>query len=384
MKESIAIGCTGGKAPGWPAGIKGVTDAAEEAGLRVVALENGCEAMVQPDAIYKDIHDFGDQSTFMESNESPIYASRFTPFNKKKLKVETDQERDRRALLEFNKSEEKRIIMDNMRVNRVKAVILLGGDDSIWTLQMLMKAGALEGNVATKTIDNDVTNTLSHGHITAGAVGRQMVDGIRIEARSYNRVGVVEAMGRNAGHLAQQHYNADIILPAKDFHPNHEVTRAQITERIQEVFAERGRKERGDPNKGNAVIVVPEGFLIDGEETFLSTKEDPHEHKRLGGVGHRIQEWLEGVGLGTVYQRPGYMYRFANPTQQDAELTYNFGKLAAEEAIKGNTGLATVAQGPSLDISTMDLHDLGGGKFMRPEDYNFDELMPKTNDLRAE
>jgi len=389
MKERLAVVFTGGKAAGWPAGIKGVTDAAEEQGFEVAGIEDGCEGLFVPNARFKDIHEYGDPNKWMYSTGSPIYASRYTPFDKKKREGETDKMRDARALAEFNGSDLKQTVIDNMTGNRIRALILFGGDDSIWTLSMLMRAGALEGNIATKTIDNDVLETLSHGHITAGAYGRREVNKIRIEARTYSQVAIIEAMGRHAGHLAQQHHNADIILPAQDFpakeYPRLEITREQLIRRITEVFQKRGLKERGDAKKGNAVVVVPEGFPIDGQEIFIPSRiEDDHGHKRLGGVGNIIQDWIESAGFGTKYQRPGYDYRTPRPTKKDAKLTYAFGRRSAEEAIRGNTGIAAIARGDNLEIGIIDLNETGGGKFMRPEDYNFDALKPRTKALRAE
>lgn len=379
-KDRIGILCGGGKAPGWPAGIKAATKMAEVYGFEPVGIEDGAEGLVVPDAVYRHIREYGDQRDFLFSNASPICSSRYTPFNKKKMNGESDAERDARALQEFLSSKTKGILEDNMRRNRIKFIIALGGDDTIWTMQQLIAAGVIEGNVSPKTVDNDVTGTLTFGHLTAGHVGRQMVDGILIEAMTYGRVGLVESMGRYGTYLPQQHYNAEIILPAHEF----EIPRAQVVERIKQVFRENGRRERGNPNKGHAVVVVPEGFLIDGKETFISTTEDHHGHKKLGGVGHRLEDWMEDEGLKTTYQRPGYLYRFTPPIPEDAMLSYKLAAMATEQAIKGNTGISAVARGRMKEIGWRNLKEIHGGKVMTAEEYDFDRLKPKSKEPRAE
>ncbi|MBU0459126.1 6-phosphofructokinase [Patescibacteria group bacterium] len=382
-KDRIGIACAGGKSPGWPAGIKAITDVAENAGLEAVGIEFGFEGLVVPNADFKNIHYYGDQKDFLCSNASPIFRSRYTPFNKNNGSYEADEVRDARALMEFMESEEKGIIEDNIKRNRLRHLILMGGDDSLWTLKMLMEAGIISGCLVPKTIDNDLTETLSHGHISAGQAGRDFVDQMRIEARDDKRIMVVESMGRYAAHLAMQHYNADIVLPAKEI----EITKEQVQARVLEVFNKNGTKDHGDPNKGHGVLVVAEGFLIDGEETFKSQEEDDHGHKRLGDVGRRVKEWIEEIGIASEQVCPSYLYRTCCPVPECSALTQELAAKSTSESIRGNAGISSVARnrsGGGFDVSWMPLSEISGGKLMSPDHYNLDQLMPKSDKLRAE
>ncbi|MEA5508431.1 ATP-dependent 6-phosphofructokinase [Crocosphaera sp. UHCC 0190] len=96
------------------------------------------------------------------------------------------------------------------------ALIVIGGDGSLDIIYDLAKAGNWNIVAIPKTIDNDVPATeFSVGFTTAVEIVTQALYDLTFTAASHERIMIVQAMGRDAGHLALRGGiagGADIIL----------------------------------------------------------------------------------------------------------------------------------------------------------------------------
>ena len=93
-------------------------------------------------------------------------------------------------------------MLDHIKVNKLDAIVTIGGDGTQSMANELLQAGVNCIGVP-KTIDNDIMHCeRTFGFDTAVNTATECLDKIHTTAMSHDRVMVVEVMGRNAGWLA--------------------------------------------------------------------------------------------------------------------------------------------------------------------------------------
>ena len=92
---------------------------------------------------------------------------------------------------------------ENLKKNRIDAIIVLGGDGSFRALEIFYDEFKIPFMGIPATIDNDIPlNEYTIGVDTALNVIRHAIDEIRDTASSFNRAFIIETMGRECGYLA--------------------------------------------------------------------------------------------------------------------------------------------------------------------------------------
>jgi 6-phosphofructokinase 1 len=122
-------------------------------------------------------------------------------------------------------------VQEVLKVNKIDALIALGGDDTQSVTQFLSEHGVNAVGVP-KTIDNDISGTdQTFGYDTAVMIATEAVDRIHTTADSHNRVIVIEVMGRDAGWIAYASGIAGgahvVLVPEKEIDIDH-VCAAQV------------------------------------------------------------------------------------------------------------------------------------------------------------
>src|ERR1051326_1253787 len=141
--------------------------------------------------------------------------------------------------------------IDNLALNRVEALIALGGDDTQSVSLKLFELG-VKVIAVPKTIDNDLSGTdLCFGFDTAVSIATEAIDRVHTTAEAHNRVIVVEVMGREAGWIAVYSGvagGADVILI-----PEQPFDIGDVAETI---------KQRHDRGRYFSIVVVAEGAKL--------------------------------------------------------------------------------------------------------------------------
>jgi 6-phosphofructokinase 1 len=97
----------------------------------------------------------------------------------------------------------RKIAYENLKNNKIDALIILGGDGSFRALDVFYDEFKIPFMGIPATIDNDIPlNEYTIGVDTALNVIREAVDDIRDTASSFSRAFVIETMGRECGYLA--------------------------------------------------------------------------------------------------------------------------------------------------------------------------------------
>ncbi|MEW6466000.1 MAG: ATP-dependent 6-phosphofructokinase [Pseudomonadota bacterium] len=207
------------------------------------------------------------------------------------------------------------------------ALVVIGGDGTMAIAHGMTQRGLRCVGVP-KTIDNDIAACeRSFGFDTAVATVTEALERVQTTGQSHSRVMIVETMGRYAGWIALEAGIAGaadvILLPEFDYDP----------ERVLAVCREREQRQR------YTVICIGEGAKPIGGELTIERRVDARggaDPIRLGGVAHRLRDWLEPRLSSEVRATVlGHVQRGGSPTPFDRVLATQFGNHAAQLVQQG-------------------------------------------------
>ncbi len=349
MKESVAILCGGGPAPGINSVISSVALVFLKSGYRVMGIHEGYKGLFADNPKLQEI-DFTFADDIHKQGGSALQMSRFKP---------KDSDFSTRFFTE----------------NNVQLLVTIGGDDTASTANRISKYLKehdvdIQNIHVPKTIDNDLPlpeDTPTFGYQSAKHEGVRIAQTIYEDARTSGNWFVISAMGREAGHLAfgigAATHAPMIVIPEMFYHT--EVTFERITNLIISAIVK--RKILGIDY---GVAIVSEGvfhFMSDQEieNSGINFTYDDHGHPELGNVSKAhifnilLQQKLKELGI-KVKSRPvelGYELRCVQPSAYDlvycGMLGYGVKKLYDE----GRTGCMVTAS-PSGEISPLYLEDV--------------------------
>jgi 6-phosphofructokinase 1 len=177
--KRIAVLTSGGDAPGMNAAIRAVVRTAIYEGLEVSGVQRGFDGLIN-----------GRFQSMELSSVSGILNRGGTILKSARC-------------VEFGTKEGQRRAAENLRKYGIDGVVTIGGSGTSRGAHALAAEWGIPTVNCPSTIDNDVAGTdFTIGFYTAVTTALEAIDRIRDTATSYDRVFVVEVMGRNAGHLA--------------------------------------------------------------------------------------------------------------------------------------------------------------------------------------
>jgi len=349
MKESVAILCAGGPAPGINTVIGSVAKVFLNAGYEVLGIHEGYKTLFT-DTPYFERLDFNFADSIFSRGGSALKMSRYKP-----------------------KDDEFRT--DFFIKNNIRLLVTIGGDDTASTANRISKFMAANkvkmSNIhVPKTIDNDLPlpeGTPTFGYHTAKEEGVRIGTTLYEDARTSGNWFVVSAMGREAGHLAfgigtACHYPM-IIIP--EMFNKSKLTFDAITRMIISSMIK--RKILGIEY---GVAIVSEGvfhFMSDEEieGTGINFTYDDHGHPELGNVSKAhifnmlVQRKLKKLNI-SVKSRPneiGYELRCVRPIAYDLTYATILGTGVMKLYQEGVSG-CMVTQTPAGDILPLYMKDV--------------------------
>jgi|GEM_PF-2554181 len=395
----IALLQGGGNCPSSSDAHRGLAETAIKSGHEVLVIPFGFRGLVTPDQQYRNLFecDVVQKRGLDGMHLHPGVLKEMGSSRTKPIPVDEDgnilqgeddwseterQEEYQKNLAIYTKN--RATIQENLTRNRIDILGIVGGDDTLGRgASMLYRHGILmrEGEHGhqtvqavgvPKTIDNDFRNiAYSFGATSASLRGQSFVQDGRTEANYYNKVMILEAMGRDCGWLAAASAeHADGVLI-----PEVPLAEDAVVHAVQRKIRDHGK---------NLVLVTAEGFPVKGKKVHLAGPPDGFGHHRLGGVRFMIEAWLNKAKIETMQLCPGYLYRSGAPTERDAQFGYRLGVMAMEAALgKGQEGrkrngvIAHLPEGSrSLEdpITLMDMAEIRGGKQLNSAGYDPETL----------
>jgi ATP-dependent phosphofructokinase / diphosphate-dependent phosphofructokinase len=354
MKESIAILCAGGPAPGINTVISSVTKIFLNYGYNVIGIHGGYKSLLAEVPDVQNL-DFIFADDIFTRGGSALRMSRYKP-------------KDSEFSTTF------------FEKNNVKLLVTIGGDDTASTANRLSKflsANNLKvSNIhVPKTIDNDLP--LPEGYPTFGYHSAKE-EGVRLsttiyeDARTSGTWFVVSAMGREAGHLAFGIGTAChlpmIIIP--EMFNKTKISFDKITKLIISSIV-----KRRILGLDYGVAIVSEGvFHFMSEEEIIQTginfTFDDHGHPELGNVSKShifnllVQQRAKELNL-KVKSRPnelGYELRCCRPIAYDLTYATTLGLGVYKLFSKGITGCMVTSErgGEITPLYLKDVEDENG------------------------
>lgn len=215
-------------------------------------------------------------------------------------------------------------VKQNLADMEVDALVVIGGNGSLWVASHLNEDVGIPIVGVPKTIDNDVVETdVCFGFHTAVQIATDAIDRLHTTAESHDRVMVVEVMGRDTGWIATYAGIAGgataILIPERPF---------DIDEIANQV------KRKHSRGRYASIIVVAEGAMPkEGTMSEPRYDLDPFGRPRLGGISVEVARALEErTGYETRVVQIGHVQRGGTPNAFDRVLSTRLG-IAAVEAL---------------------------------------------------
>lgn len=290
--KNIAIVTPGGDAPGMNACIRAVVRRATAAGIDVYGIMSGYQGLIDGDIIKMGprsvsgiIHHGG---TILKSSRCSEIK---TPQGMKKA-------------------------VGTLKEHKINYLVVIGGDGSITAAERISKAGIPAVGIPA-SIDNDVFGTdETIGFDTAIDTAVDAIDKIRDTATSFDRVFIIEVMGREHGFLALEIGLASgaefVFVPEIKYSP----------QKINGVCDEIKKDQK--KHKTSVIIVFAEGC---GDANALASK---------------IQK---DTGISARVSNLGYIQRGGNPSARSRNLASKFASHAVDLILSGIKNRVVVLQG---------------------------------------
>lgn len=289
--EKVAILTSGGDAPGMNACIRAITLTALAQGIEVIGFRHGYNGLLNDDWMALDepqvrhlIHQGGTLLKSARCSEFPKVASA----------------QKAAAVLQSNDIDVLFIIGGN---GSFKGAVHLG---HYWQGQIIGLPG---------TIDNDIDGTdTTIGFHTATDTALDAIDKIRDTADAFERIFIVEVMGRESGYLA---VNVGIACGAEqiispEFANNGDSALEHIAEKIKTAIAHR--------HDSSYIIVLAENYWPGGAT----------------GLAAELNKVLQSDCRPCVL---GYIQRGGTPVSEDRILATKLGVASVQAALDGKTGI---------------------------------------------
>ncbi|MCF2857880.1 ATP-dependent 6-phosphofructokinase [Pseudoalteromonas sp. SMS1] len=236
--DSLAIITSGGDAPGMNAAIRAIVLSCHKKGIECIGFYHGYNGLIDDDYqtltpdMVRPIMQYG--GTILKSARCP--------------QMHTD--------------EGVKSVVKTLQRHNIKALVVIGGDGSFRGMMALQPhwTGRLIGVPA--TIDNDLACTDSTiGFSTAVNTATQAIDKIRDTANAFERVFIVEVMGRHSGHIA---FNVGLATAAESI-LSFENCPAQDLAQVKQTLIEQIQTKQQN-NHSSFVIVLAENLWPGGPQ----------------------------------------------------------------------------------------------------------------------
>lgn len=287
MSKKIALITSGGDAPGMNAAIRAVTLQAEKYQYQVLGFIGGYNGLIDNHFIILDCHKVDDiirkGGTILKSARCPEMLDSSGPNR----------------------------VVETLESNNIDSLIVIGGDGSF--KGCLAISELWQGNIIgiPGTIDNDINGTdQTIGFWTAVETALDSIDKIRDTANAFERIFIVEVMGRNCGFLA--------VESAIGSGAEHIVCKEIIEDEVQFI--------------DNLLVNINKAIRNHRTDSYIIVMAE----NSLSFSAHDLSKKIERyTGVDSKAAILGYIQRGGSPVAPDRVLATQLG-VAAVEAIKAN------------------------------------------------
>lgn len=289
--NKIAILTSGGDAPGMNACIRAICLACEHKGIETIGYKYGFNGLLKQD--WRQLS-AADVYNLIQRGGTLLHSARCEKF----------------------KTEEGAVLAaKHLKENEVDALIIVGGNGSFKGAEYLQNFWENPIIGIPATIDNDISGTdFTIGFHTAIQTAVESIDKVRDTAEAFERIFLVEVMGRNAGYIALD----SAICSGSD----HVLLPELFTSAAQELVKILDKLESRRKNKANSshIIIITENLWP-------------------GGLNILADSLTSETGFDVRVLTLGHVQRGGSPVSKDRMLATRLGTYAVESILKGKTGV---------------------------------------------
>jgi 6-phosphofructokinase 1 len=276
--NKIAVLTSGGDAPGMNACIRAICLACEHEGIEVIGYTHGYNGLIHQD--WRTL-ERADVYNLIQRGGTILYSARCE---------------------KFKSQEGARLAAKNLDEVKVDALIVIGGNGSFMGLEHLQTVWDKPVLGIPGTIDNDISGTdFTIGFHTAIQTAVESIDKVRDTAEAFERIFLVEVMGREADH---------VLVPELFTSAAEELVK--ILDKL-----EVRRKNKTNPSH---IIIITENLWP-------------------GGLQVLADSLASETGFDLRVLSLGHVQRGGSPVSKDRMLATRLGTFAVESLMNGATGV---------------------------------------------
>lgn len=289
--KKIAVITSGGDAPGMNACIRAICLACESNNIEVLGYKSGYIGLLKQDFMVLEpsmVHNL------IQRGGTILHSARCEKFR-----------HDEHVLH----------AVDNLNANDVDGLIVIGGNGSFKGAEKLQSLWNKPVIGVPGTIDNDIAGTdYTIGYHTAIQTAVESLDKVRDTAEAFERIFLVDVMGREAGFIALNSAissGADHVLLPETF--------TSAAEELVKILDKLDKRRHHRANSSHIIVIT--------------------ENLWPGGL-HILQDSLYAeTGIDVRILTLGHVQRGGSPVWQDRLLATKLGDFAVQEMIRGNQGV---------------------------------------------
>jgi len=305
--KRIALLTSGGDAPGMNAAIRSVVLAAHHYHVEVVGYYHGYNGLVCSENITESkVLTLDDVNSIIHQGGTILKSARCPQM----LEVEG-----------------LKLAANTLENESIDALIVIGGDGSFNGLIALQKYWSGQVVGIPGTIDNDVDNTdYTIGFATAVNTGIEAVDKIRDTADAFERIFIVELMGRHSGHIT---FNVGIACAAEQVLSFENFSEGSKQEKLLHLSTEikAAQKNRHD----SYIIVIAENLW-------------------QGGATQLAKELKQQAGVECTACVLGHIQRGGSPVAKDRLLATKMGVAAVQALIAKKSNVMVAEKNNAMNF----------------------------------
>ena len=289
--KKIAILTSGGDAPGMNAAIRAIVIAAQHYNIEVTGFIAGFNGLIDDDAMPLTVKSV---ENIIHKGGTILKSARCAA-----MKTPLGLEQSATTLLK----------------NKIDALIVIGGDGSFTGLLALSKHWQGQMIGIPGTIDNDVDGTdFTIGFSTAINTAIEAIDKIRDTAEAFERIFIVELMGRHSGHIT---FNVGIACAAEQVisfenFPSQGSTIDNATNKLK-ALAQEIKQAQADRHASYIIVIA--------------------ENLWQGGAASLAQQLQSVAGIDCTACILGHIQRGGSPVAKDRILATKMGVAAIQALI---------------------------------------------------
>ncbi|MFC4699175.1 ATP-dependent 6-phosphofructokinase [Glaciecola siphonariae] len=288
--KKIAILTSGGDAPGMNACIRAAYLAARNEGIEVIGYQHGYNGLLKQDFVEFEHRDI---RNLIQRGGTVLYSARCEKFTKEEHRIKAAANLDEAG---------------------IDGLIVIGGNGSFKGAELLQDIWDKPVIGVPGTIDNDIAGTdYTIGYHTAIQTAVESIDKVRDTADAFERIFIVDVMGREAGFIALNSAIAGgadhVVLPE---------TFESAADELVRILDKLDQRRKNHANSSHIIVIT--------------------ENLWPGGLNILCDSLQTETGIDTRILTLGHVQRGGSPVWQDRILASKLGAFAVEMVINDERG----------------------------------------------